>query len=154
MQKVISKKIVTDDSRSTEKIGELLGKNLRGNEVINLVSDLGGGKTTFVRGLLRGTGSGDLVSSPTFTLKNVYKTKKYEVWHFDFYRIDDPGMVGHELEEALKDKEQVIVIEWAKDIENILPNKRMTVKFSPTKDDKRELLITFPSNLEYLVSDL
>jgi len=154
MEKVISKKLISVDSKSTEKIGELIGGNLKGNEVINLISDLGGGKTTFVRGLLRGTGSSDLVSSPTFTLKNVYATKSFEVWHFDFYRIDDPGMVGYELEEALDNNNQVVVIEWAKDIENILPKNRMTININPTKDDKRELLITVPSSLEYLVSKL
>jgi tRNA threonylcarbamoyladenosine biosynthesis protein TsaE len=154
MQKVISKKIATDDSKFTEKIGELIGKKLKGNEIINLVSDLGGGKTTFVRGLLRGAGSSDLVSSPTFTLKNVYSAKDFEIWHFDFYRIDDPGMVGYELEEALDNKEQVIVIEWAKDIENILPKDRMTIKINPTKDDKREMFITVSPSLEYLVSEL
>lgn len=63
-------------SDDTERLGELLGKHLEGGEVIELRSDLGGGKTTFVRGLVRGLGSYDKVSSPTFTLKNVYKVSK------------------------------------------------------------------------------
>ncbi len=154
MKKIIRKKLLSDNSNITEKIGASIGEKLKGNEVINLVSDLGGGKTTFVRGMLRGIESNDLVSSPTFTLKNVYKTKSFEVWHFDFYRIDEPGMVGHELEEALDDKNKVVVIEWAKDIENILPEDRMTIEISPTKDDKKELTITVSTNLEYLVSEL
>ena len=64
--------IVSTDSKSTEKLGALLGKQLKGGEVIELVSDLGGGKTTFVRGLAAGSGSKDQVASPTFTLSKVY----------------------------------------------------------------------------------
>lgn len=154
MKKIIRKKLLSDNPIATENIGAAIGERLKGNEVINLISDLGGGKTTLVRGMLRGIGSSDLVSSPTFTLKNVYKAKSFEVWHFDFYRIDDPGMVGHELEEALDDKNKVVVIEWAKDIENILPADRMTIEISPTKNDKRELEITVTTNLKYLVSEL
>lgn len=68
--------IVSTSSEDTERLGERLGSKLKGGEVIELVSDLGGGKTTFVRGLARGMGSTDHVSSPTFKISNVYSTEK------------------------------------------------------------------------------
>src|SRR4051812_18557733 len=85
----------------TERLGELLGSRLDGSEVIELRSDLGGGKTTFVRGLIRGTGSKDHVVSPTFTLSRIYQTKDFQIHHFDFYRLNDPGILADQLAESI-----------------------------------------------------
>ncbi len=145
------------DSKSadkTEEIAERIGANLKGGEIIELSSDLGGGKTTFTRGLVRGAGSTDLVSSPSFTVKNVYQAKGFELWHFDFYRLDDAGMVGHELEEALGDKKIVVIVEWAKDAGKLLPNKKLLIKFHPSADEGRKMDITCPDELKYLVKEL
>src|ERR1700694_1633997 len=87
-----------DSPNATELIGERLATHLKGGVVIELMSDLGGGKTTFVRGLARGLGSPDHVSSPTFKLSNVYtipvsKTPEWDrverLYHYDFYRLPD-----------------------------------------------------------------
>lgn len=149
-----TKKIVTLTADETEKIGEKIGKRLRGGEVIELSSDLGGGKTTFVRGLARGAGSKDNVSSPSFTIKNVYSTPRFEIWHFDFYRLDEAGMVGYELEDALGDSKIVNVIEWAKDASEVLPEERIKIAFEPSNDESRTLLIEYSDRLSYLVSEL
>ena len=93
----------SDSAEATELLGERLGKSLRGGEVIELVSDLGGGKTTFVRGLARGAGSHDKVASPTFTISKTYVTDGYEIHHFDFYRLNDAGIVADELAEVVGD---------------------------------------------------
>jgi len=104
-------------SEDTERLGELLGRRLRGGEVLELRSDLGGGKTTFVRGLVRGAGCHDRVSSPTFTLSRVYKSKDFEIHHFDFYRLQDPGLVANELAEVVGDGQhfQALVVSPAFD---------------------------------------
>src|SRR5205809_5112570 len=86
-------------SSDTERLGELLGSQLSAGDVIELRSDLGGGKTTFVRGLVRGGGSRERVSSPTFTLSRLYKAKNFEIQHFDFYRLDRPGVLEDQLAE-------------------------------------------------------
>lgn len=135
----------------TEKIAEKIGNSLKGGEVIELSSDLGGGKTTFVRGLARGARSVDNVSSPSFTIKNVYNATKFEIWHFDFYRLDNSGMTGLELSDAIGDQNIVTVIEWAKDTGDILPDSRLKIDFFPTDDDSRKLIIDYPSELEYLL---
>jgi tRNA threonylcarbamoyladenosine biosynthesis protein TsaE len=149
-----SKKILCISAKQTESLGEKIGKRLRGGEVIELSSDLGGGKTTFVRGLARGAGSKDNISSPSFTIKNVYSAPRYEIWHFDFYRLNQAGMVGYELEDALGDSKIITVIEWAKDASKVLPEERLKIQFTPSPDESRELTIRWPEKLEYLVREL
>src|SRR5687767_41688 len=95
--------IESTSSVHTEQLAEQLGQRLKGGEVIELASDLGGGKTTFVRGLARGFGSTDKVSSPTFTVQKVYKTGGKEMHHYDFYRLAEAGLTGHELEDSIGD---------------------------------------------------
>ena len=148
------KKLKTNDNTETERLGEKIGKRLRGGEVIELSSDLGGGKTTFVRGLARGAGSKDNISSPSFTIKNVYSAPRYEIWHFDFYRLNQAGMVGYELEDALGDSKIVTVIEWAKDASKVLPEDRLKIQFTPSPDESRELTIRWREKLEYLMREL
>lgn len=134
-------------SADTERLGELLGSQLKGGDIIELRSDLGGGKTTFVRGLAKGAGSQDRVSSPTFTLSRVYKTKDFEIYHFDFYRLDDPGILKDQLAEAVQAK-SVVVVEWAGIVKDVLPKERITIEFKPTANspDEREVAFTYSAN--------
>ena len=129
-------------SADTERLGELLGSRLKGGEVIELRSDLGGGKTTFVRGLVKGAGSQDRVSSPTFTLNRIYKTKNFEINHFDFYRLDDPGILKDQLAETVQ-ADNVVVVEWGGIVKTALPDKRLTIEFKPTANSPDEREITF-----------
>jgi len=135
-------------SEDTERLGELLGRRLRGGEVLELRSDLGGGKTTFVRGLVRGAGCHDRVSSPTFTLSRVYKSKDFEIHHFDFYRLSEPGILADQLSEAI-DNNQVIVVEWADIVENVLPEERLALQLELTASSPDERLITLTYSEEY-----
>lgn len=135
-------------------LGELLGSKLVGGEVIELASDLGGGKTTFVQGLARGLGSPDIVSSPTFTLKKIYTAYRPEavqeirIYHYDFYRLSDPGILRDELAEAIEDKKAITVVEWSDIVQDVLPPDRISIKFDPTRNDPDERLITisYPSS--------
>ena len=138
-------------SGETEKLGEWLGHNLRGGEVIELVSDLGGGKTTFVRGLTRGFGSSDKTASPSFTISKVYKAGKKELYHFDFYRLSESGVVANELEELLDDPNIVVVIEWANIVRGALPANRLTVTFKTLDENTRQLTYNSPKALDYLL---
>ena len=93
-------------SEQTEEVGSKIGTCLLGGEVILLSSDIGGGKTALVRGIARGLGSTDHVSSPTFTISKIYKSPKLTLYHFDFYRLQEPGIINYELVEALHDEGQ------------------------------------------------
>jgi tRNA threonylcarbamoyladenosine biosynthesis protein TsaE len=124
---------------------------MRGGEVIELVSDLGGGKTAFVRGLATGMGSQDSVSSPSFTLGNQYRAGELTLHHFDFHRLDEPGIMRDEVAEILADRQAVVAVEWAAIIDDILPADRLTIHIRPTAATGRELVFDYPERLEYLI---
>jgi tRNA threonylcarbamoyladenosine biosynthesis protein TsaE len=138
--------INTTNSADTEMLGECMGSQLSGNEVIELRSDLGGGKTTFVRGLASGAKITDRVSSPTFTLSRIYTNKKLQIHHFDFYRLDNPGILREQLEEALAMDDAVVVVEWADIVKDVLPEDRITIEFGPVANDfnQRQITIKYP----------
>ena len=135
------------DSEHTEAIGEKIGRQLRGGEVIELMSDLGGGKTTFVRGLARGMGSTDTVASPTFMICKQYRAGKLTLYHYDFYRLIEPGIMEHELHEGLADPHAVIVVEWADIIADILPKQRITITIRNVSEHERQLAIKAPKSI-------
>lgn len=144
--------IAAADAETTEKFGELVGRRLKGGEVIELISDLGGGKTTFTRGIARGAGSSDVVGSPTFTLSKVYKTQSFEIHHFDFYRLSEAGLMEHELADILLDPHVVTIVEWGEVVQHVLPERRLTIRLRKTADEGREITYQFPPELSYLVA--
>lgn len=119
-----------------------------------LESDLGGGKTTFTRGLARGAGSQDVVSSPTFTISNLYKSRLFDIYHFDFYRLDDAGIIKHELVEATNDRHNIVVIEWANIIKNVLPQNKLEIKIEHRQDNNRIINFVFTKELKYLITNI
>jgi tRNA threonylcarbamoyl adenosine modification protein YjeE len=129
---------------------------LKHHEVIELRSDLGGGKTTFVRGLMRGLGSKDRVSSPTFKLNNIYQADHIEVHHFDFYRLDEPGVLSEQLQESLQNSRVITVVEWSDIVKDVLPSERLTIEFKPVADnpDERLIEISYPESKTELVERL
>lgn len=146
--------IDSDDPEATERVAESIARRLRGGEVIELVSDLGGGKTTFVRGLARGAGSPDRVASPTFTISKLYKGEKFEIHHFDFYRLQNAGLMEHEIHDVIGDEATVVVVEWGDVVAHILPEERLTIRLKRTGDESRSLELEFPGSLKYLVESL
>jgi tRNA threonylcarbamoyladenosine biosynthesis protein TsaE len=133
-------------------VAEILGKNFKGGETIELVSDIGGGKTTFVRGLAKGMGSSDRVSSPSFTLSNEYRAGDLTIYHFDFYRLSEPGIMASELAEVLSDPKAVVVVEWANIVEDVLPQERLSITLKVSGEDSRTLSLTYPEALAYLLN--
>jgi tRNA threonylcarbamoyladenosine biosynthesis protein TsaE len=130
-----------------------MGNRLRGGEVIELVSDVGGGKTTFVKSLAKGFGSSDNVASPSFTLSREYRAGDRTMYHFDFYRLNDPGIVANELAEVVGDNRAVVVVEWADIVENVLPAEHLTITIKSTGDTEREFEISYPEGLAYLIPE-
>ncbi|HYH36104.1 MAG TPA: tRNA (adenosine(37)-N6)-threonylcarbamoyltransferase complex ATPase subunit type 1 TsaE [Candidatus Saccharimonadales bacterium] len=127
-----------------------MGRELRGGEVIELLSDLGGGKTAFVRGLAKGAGSKDPVRSPSFTLSNQYNTGKLTLHHFDFYRLEEAGIMERELTEILQDPHAVVIVEWGGIAKAVLPPDRLTVRITPTSETSRQFNFSCPNNLLHL----
>ncbi len=125
--------------------------------MIELVSDLGGGKTTFVRGLASGFGSDDHVASPTFTIAREYKSnddRGLTLHHFDFYRLSEPGLVAAELAEVIDDSHAVIAIEWASIVHDTLPKEHVTVSIKNAGATARDITFEYPHSLTYLFENL
>lgn len=121
-------------------LGERLGKKLRGGELIELIGDVGAGKTTLVRGVARGMGIDETVQSPSFTINRVYEAPNgSRLVHYDFYRLNDPGIMAAELSESLADPETVVVIEWADAVDAVLPEDRLTVRIAAPSPDSRQV---------------
>lgn len=146
--------IKTTGVDDTINIAKLIGSRLRGGEVIELISDLGGGKTTFTKGLAAGAKSTDKVHSPSFTIENEYKVKHLTIHHLDFYRLSDPGIMKDELSEMLNDPKSVIVIEWADIVENILPDNRLIIRIKAIDENDRQIKFDYQEMHSYLVEGL
>ena len=148
---MIRKTLHSSSAADTEAIADQVGSRLRGGEVIELVSDLGGGKTTFTRGLAAGAGSSNVVASPTFTVSKVYETDKLEIHHFDFYRLVDAGLIAHELHDLVGDPEIVVVVEWGDAVAHVLPEEKLTIEITRSGEESRDITLTLPESLTYLV---
>lgn len=100
-------------------------------------------------------GSKDHVASPTFTIGREYRNedKDLTLYHFDFYRLAEPGIVALELDEALHDPRAVIAIEWGAIVEDVLPEKKLLITLARTGEDTRELIYDYPAVLAYLVPE-
>lgn len=133
-----------------------MGKLLKGGEVIELRSDLGGGKTTFVKGMARGAGSKNKVTSPTFTLSRIYQTPKFIINHFDFYRLDDAGILADHLAESVNQNRAVTVVEWADIVNNVLPESRLSIGLQPLagSSEERRISINYPENMRSMITSM
>lgn len=139
----------SDSGLTTEEFATRLGGQLRGGEVIELIGDVGAGKTTFVRGLARGVKSEDPVSSPTFTVCNIYKGH-LTLYHYDLYRIKGDALAKSELAELLDNPRQVLVLEWAEEVRQVLPETYLSIRFSVAGESDRVLSLTIPETYDYV----
>ena len=134
MQKFFSKSYI-----ETEEIAFKLAQTLKGTEIIAMFGGLGAGKTAFTRGLARGLGIEDGVSSPTFALVHEYEGK-FNLYHFDMYRIntfDDLYTTG--FFDYMDNG--VMVIEWSENIESALPEGCIRVYIKVISENEREIEI-------------
>ena len=125
---------------STEEMiefGREIGSNLEGGSVLELIGDVGAGKTTFTKGLALGLGVLETVQSPTFTISRVYEGDNLTLSHYDFYRLNDYGIMKMELAENLSDPQNITVVEWAGELADILPEKHLKLIFESVGEDKR-----------------
>ena len=148
--------IILNSIEETESLAHSIGQKFHGGECIELISDLGGGKTTFTRGLVRGLGSFDAVSSPTFTIGKQYTSGKITCYHYDFYRLQDPGLVAEELAEAVSDELAVIVVEWAESVASVLPENRMVISLDAVagNSESRKCVIKYPKDYAELMESV
>lgn len=126
-----------------KKVAEQTTKaNVTGPVVVELIGDVGAGKTTFTRGLAEGFKAKTPVTSPSFTISKSYALPDDKTLiHYDFYRLKDPGLMVEDLEENLSNKNNIIVIEWGNSIADLLPKNHTIIKINYNDDNTREVTI-------------
>lgn len=135
--------ISLESVKQTTVLATKLAANIKGGEVIEFVSDLGGGKTTFIRSLAQALGSHDHVTSPTFTVSKQYSAGTMIVYHFDFYRLSDPGIVADMLTENLHNAEVLTLIEWGGAVKDVLPQDRLVIDIAKDSHNEKKRHFTF-----------
>lgn len=125
--------------------GSQIGAQLQGGEVIQLIGDIGAGKTTFVKGVAAGMGVDDDVQSPSYTLSRVYAAPSgLRLAHYDFYRLEEAGIMSNEVQEDINDPKTITIIEWADVIESVLPERHATLTISSKSETGRQISIDDP----------
>lgn len=119
--------------------GQKLGETLKAPAVLELLGDVGAGKTTLTRGIAKGLKVKAEVTSPSFTLSKEYVGDKYRLVHYDFYRLTDPGIMSEDLAETIADPRTITVIEWGQSIQDVLPEERKTIEIKYIDENTREV---------------
>jgi len=138
---------ITKSARETQKVGRKIAVNLvkKTPSIIALTGDLGSGKTTFVQGFVKGLGVRKRIISPTFILMRTYKAKKKNtLYHLDLYRIEsnfEKEIENLGVKDLWKEEKNILIIEWAEKIKNLLPDDTIWIKFEYLSDDKRKIII-------------
>ncbi|RYM05225.1 tRNA (adenosine(37)-N6)-threonylcarbamoyltransferase complex ATPase subunit type 1 TsaE [Sporolactobacillus sp. THM7-7] len=129
-----------------------LSASLEPGDVLTLSGDLGMGKTVFTKGLAKGLGIEEMISSPTFTIVKEYFSGRMPLYHMDVYRITDEEDIG--LEDYF-DREGLTVIEWAEKIPSWLPEDYLNIKMERINDQNRRItLIPHGSRYERLCREI
>ena len=131
---------LTNSPAETEKIGVALGKILNPGTVIAYRGDLGAGKTAFTRGLAKGLGSDEMVTSPTYTIVNEYLGGRCPLFHFDMYRLassDDLWDIGWE---DYLDRNGICAVEWSENVADAMEGS-ISITIEKLGDDARRITI-------------
>ncbi|MCR4851652.1 MAG: tRNA (adenosine(37)-N6)-threonylcarbamoyltransferase complex ATPase subunit type 1 TsaE [Lachnospiraceae bacterium] len=134
----------SETPEDTYEFGKKLAKEAKPGQVYTLNGDLGAGKTVFAKGFAAGLGIEDTVSSPTFTILQVYDKGKYPLYHFDVYRIADSSEMDEIGFDEYVFSDGISLIEWADNIEDILPARYIRVDITRDLDkgfDHRHILV-------------
>lgn len=137
------KKIVTKSAEDTIKLGKDLSKNLKKGSIVAFLGDLGSGKTTLIKGIVKALSNKKNVNvnSPTFVYLNIYDVK-IPVYHFDLYRIKNKNHFYSLGFEEYFSNEGICLIEWSENILDILPKNTIFVKMTHLDENTREIEIT------------
>ena len=131
---------ITHSPEETEAVARQLGKQLRPGTVLAYLGDLGAGKTAFTRGLAKGLGATDMVTSPTYTIVNEYLSGRLPLFHFDMYRLassDDLWDIGWE---DYLERGGVCAVEWSENVADAMEDA-ITVRIEKLGEETRRITI-------------
>jgi tRNA threonylcarbamoyladenosine biosynthesis protein TsaE len=137
----------TGSEEETIALGEKLARDFPAGSVVLLIGNLGAGKTTLAKGIVKGLKAADpeQVSSPTFTLIHEYpltSSGRPKVYHVDLYRLDHAREVSRLGLDELFEKEAIVLIEWGERFPQIMPAGRIEIRIQAGDADQREITIT------------
>lgn len=136
----MSMKIQSSDDMMA--LGEKVAQRISAPAILELVGDVGAGKTTFAQGLAKGLGISEKVSSPSFTISKRYVLPGGgELAHYDFYRLDDAGIMRDELAETLAANQNIVVVEWGGGVADLFDGQSIKIEFAMLEDGGREVMI-------------
>jgi tRNA threonylcarbamoyladenosine biosynthesis protein TsaE len=125
-----------------KEFGRTIGAALRGGEVLELIGDVGAGKTTLTKGLAEGLAISEPVQSPTFTISRVYAARDgLHLHHYDFYRLGEAGIMAEDVNEVMHDPAAVTVIEWSGAVSDVLPTDRLQISIHATDENERNVTV-------------
>ena len=131
---------ITHSPQETEAIGEALAKQLQPGTILAYTGDLGAGKTAFTRGLARGLGAAEPVTSPTYTIVNEYLSGKMPLFHFDMYRLtcaDDLWDIGWE---DYLERGGICAVEWSENVTDAMDGA-IFIRIEKLGEDSRRITI-------------
>lgn len=131
---------VTNSPEETEALGEALAGQLEPGTVIAFTGDLGAGKTAFVRGLARGLGVRERVTSPTFTIVNEYEGGRLPLFHFDMYRLGSADELFDIGWEDYLDRGGVCAVEWSENVSDALEDDCLRVDIRRGSEDDQRIV--------------
>ncbi len=132
----MKKEIITKNPKETQKLGMLLAEEIKDGRVVALSGELGSGKTTFTQGLLRGLGIKGPYTSPTFVIMKKYISN---IYHLDAYRVGEKDILDLGWEEIISEPENIIIVEWADRIKNIIPKDSIWIEFGWLAENERKI---------------
>ena len=126
-----------------QQLGQAIGRSLKGGEVIELVGDIGAGKTTLTKGIAEGLDITEPVQSPTFTISLVYLSSGgLTLAHYDFYRLGEAGIMAEEIHEVTMQPQTVTVVEWAGAVERVVPADRLPAEILAIDEQSRRVTLS------------
>ena len=137
MEELIGEKETEDKAKNFAS----LIKGFKNSLLINLIGNLGAGKTTFVRGLIQELGFDEFVKSPTFTIVESYESDNLKVFHFDLYRIeDDKELQAIGVEDYLTEENAITLVEWPEKSKRYFNNPDYVIELNHCDNDEKRLI--------------
>ena len=134
--------LVTHSAMETRQLGMKLAALLRPGDTVLLKGGLGAGKSELARGIARGLGIAGPVPSPSFTILNAYDEGRLPLYHFDWYRIEDPAEISEMGLEEMIGGDGVALIEWSEKAPDCLPENVLLAEIRATGEEEREITLT------------
>ncbi|MBQ3484974.1 MAG: tRNA (adenosine(37)-N6)-threonylcarbamoyltransferase complex ATPase subunit type 1 TsaE [Clostridia bacterium] len=132
----------THSPQETRALGSSLARQLRPGDVLLLWGDLGAGKSEMTRGIAEGLGVTATVTSPSFTILNVYNDGRIPLYHFDWYRLNSVDELYEMGMDEYLGEDGVAVVEWPSQCPEAIPETHLAVRLTPVGENEREITLT------------